>query len=184
MDFCKDTCDDQRVGRPATGKTPLRNLRLDDQAWLPALAGTVANGTTVTDLVDGTLRDHGSAPLDRPLTFGNWPDAAPWLEEHYPRWTELAAEIEATAPGLADTEYIGVALWLAMTRHRGRGKPAGDRHGHRPRNQQQHVMAGFLLRCAMTAEPGGWREKYEDPDALLEAINQVLDEHLPGGPAA
>ncbi len=173
MDFCKDTCDDLHVGRPATGKTQLRNFRLDDWALLPALAGTVANGTTVTDLVDGTLRGHGSAPLDRPLTFGNWPDAAPWLEAHYPRWPEFAAAIEAAAPGLADTDYIGVALWLAMTRHRGRGKPAGDRHGHRPRIQQRHVMAGFLLRCAMTAKPGEWRERYEDPDALLEAIKRV-----------
>jgi len=168
MDSCKDTCDDRRVARPATGKTPLRNLRIDHDVWLPALARTVADDTTVTDLVDGTLRDYGSAPLDRPLTFGQWPDAAHELAADYPRWPELAAAIEVAAPGLADTDYIGVTLWLAMTRRR-------------DPKQQRHIIAGFLLRRAMTAEAGGWREKYDDLDALLKAIDQVLDEHLPGG---
>src|SRR5260370_18674759 len=101
MDFCKDTCDDLHVGRPATGKTQLRNFRLDDWALLPALAGTVANGTTVTDLVDGTLRGHGSAPLDRPLTFGNWPDPAPRLDAHYPPSPPLTAAVRAAAAALA-----------------------------------------------------------------------------------
>jgi hypothetical protein len=167
MDSCKDTCDDLPVGRPATGKTPLRNLRLGDLVWLPALARTVAGDTTVTGEVEGYLRDYGSAPPDPPLTFGHWPDAAPWLDAHYPAWPKLAAAIESSAPGLADSDYIGVALWLAMTRRR-------------DRKQQRHAIAGFLLSRAMTTEAAGWREKYDDLEALLEAIYQVLDEQLPG----
>ncbi len=167
MDSCKDTCDDLRVGRPATGKTPLRNLRSDNVVWLPALARTVAEDTTVTALFNDTLREYGSALPDPPLTFGHWPDAVPWLDAHYRAWPKLAAAIQVAAPGLADTDYIGVALWLAMTRRR-------------DRKQQQHVIAGFLLSRAMTTEAAGWREKYDDLEALLKAINQVLDEHLPG----
>lgn len=170
MDSCKDTREDAPVPRQATGKTTLRNLRLNDLVWLPALALTVADGDTVTDLVDDILRDYVSTPYIRPLTFGDWPDASPWLGAHYPGWLELASAIQAAAPGLADTEYIGVAVWLAMDRRR-------------DPNQRRHVIAGFLLHRAMTAETAGWREKRDDTQALLnllKAINQVLDEHLPG----
>jgi hypothetical protein len=166
MDSCKDTCDDLPVGRPPTGKTTLRNLRLGALVWFPALARTVADDTTVTGQVEGYLRDYGSAPPDPPLTFAHRPDAAPWLDTHYPAWPTLAAAIEVAAPGLADAEYIGVALWLAMTRRR-------------DRKQQRHAIAGFLLSRAMTTGADGWRETYGDLDALLEAIIQVLDEHLP-----
>lgn len=172
MDSCKDTCDDSPVGRPPTGKTPLRNLRAHNLVWFPALARTVADDTTVTELFSDTLREYGGAPLTRPLTFGDWPDASPWLEDHYPDWRELAGAVQAAAPGLADTAYIGVALWLAMTRRR-------------DRTQQRHVVAGFLVHRALTAEAAEWRGMYDDPDALLEAINRVLDEHLPAAvPAA
>jgi hypothetical protein len=173
MPSCKDTCDDLPVGRPATGRTPLRNLRSDDVVWLPALARTVADDTTVTDLVNDTLVHAGSAPLARPLTFRHWPDAGPWLAAHYPAWPELAAALQAAAPGLADSNYIGVALWLALTRRRFR-------------KEQQNVIAGFLLHRAITitAAPGrevaagDWQERYDDMEALLKAVNQVLDEQL------
>jgi hypothetical protein len=171
MDSCNDTCNDQRVGRPATGKTPLRSLRSGALVWYPALAHSIADGDTLTDVVNDILRDYGRTPLIRPLTFGDWPDASPWLEAHYPGWPQLAAAIQAAAPGLADAEYIGVAVWLAMT-------------SRRAREQRQHVIAGFLLSRAMTTEADGWREKRDDAQALLnllKALNQVLDEQLPGG---
>jgi hypothetical protein len=167
MDSSTDTCHDVPVPKPATGKTTLRNLRSGDLVWLPALARTVADGDTVTDLINDILRDYVSTPLTRPLTFGDWPDASPWLEAHCPDWPALATAIQDAAPGLADPEYIGVALWLAMTRRR-------------DRRQQRHVIAGFLLSRAMTAEAGGWRENDDDLEALLKRINQVLDEQLPG----
>lgn len=151
------------VARPATGKTALRNLRSESVVWLPALARTVVDGDTVTDLVNDYLRDYNSSPLV--LTFRDWPGASPWLTGEYPAWTEVAAALEVAAPGLADTEYIGVALWLAITRRS-------------DRKQQQNVIAGFLLDRAITTTAGGWREKYDDPEALLQAINQVLDEQL------
>jgi hypothetical protein len=165
MRSCTYTCDDVPVGRPATGRTPLRNLRSDDVAWLPALARTVADDTTVSARVDAFLRENGGPPPDRPLSFECWPDAGPWLAAHYPPWPELAAALQAAAPGLADTEYIGVALWLALTRRRFR-------------KEQQNVIAGFLLHRAIAITAGGWREKYDDTQALLEAVNQVLDEQL------
>jgi hypothetical protein len=160
MRSCRDTCDNRPVARPATGKTPLRNLRSDNEVWLPALARTVADGTTATDLVNEMLSEYGSGL--QPLTFSAWPAAPAWLAAEYPAWTEVAAELEVAAPGLADTEYIGVALWLAITRRR-------------DRKQQQNVIAGFLLARAITITAGGWREKYADTEDLLQAINQVLD---------
>ena len=173
MHSCKDTCNDVAVGRPPTGRTPLRNLRSDNDVWYPALARAVADGNTVTNLVNDILRDYVSAPPARPLTFGDWPNAGPWLDTHYPAWPEVAAAIQSAAPGLADTEYIGVALWLAFTRRR-------------HRKEQQNIIAGFLLQHAITitAAPGrkvaagDWQERYDDTQALLEAVNQVLDEQL------
>lgn len=138
-------------------------MRSEDEVWLPALARTVADGDTVTDLVNDILRDYNRTPLI--LTFRDWPGASPWLAEEYPAWTEVAAALEVAAPGLADSEYIGVALWLAITRRR-------------DRKQQQNVIAGFLLDRAITSTAGRWREKYDDTEALLQAINQVLDEQL------
>jgi hypothetical protein len=168
MHSCKDTCDDLPVGRPATGRTPLRNHRSHNVVWLPALARTVAEDTTVTDFINEALSEYGSTPLTRSLTFRHWPEAAPWLDAHYPAWPELAAALQAAAPGLADADYIGVAVWLAITRRRA------------DRKLQQHIIAGFLLQRAITGTADGWREKYDDTEALLTAINQVLDEQLPG----
>lgn len=165
MDFCKDTCDDQAVPRPATGKTPLRNMRVTDEVWLPAIAKAVAEGTTVTEVITASLRDYTSAPASRRFRFAEWPEARPWLDTHYPEWRKAAAALADVTAGLADEEYAGVALWLAITRH-----PAD-------RTQQQRVVAGFLLGRASTE--GDWRDRYTDSRALLQAITATLGEHLP-----
>jgi hypothetical protein len=172
MRSCKDTCDDQAVPRRPTGKTPVRNLRSPDEVWLPALAKTLAEGTTVTDVINSDLHEYGSTPPARELTFTEWPDAPHWLDANYPAWRDCAAALGAATAGLADQEYAGVALWLAITSH-----PGG-------RKQQHRLIAGFLLLRARTTTARRWREGNADLRALLRAINNVLHEHLPpSGPA-
>lgn len=55
-------CDDQPVPRPATGKTPLRNLRVPDDLWKAALAKARAEGRTLTDVLVAYLRRYVATP--------------------------------------------------------------------------------------------------------------------------
>ena len=55
-------CDDQRVPRPATGKTPLRNLRVPDDIWTAALAKARAEGRSLTEVIVAYLRRYVSTP--------------------------------------------------------------------------------------------------------------------------
>lgn len=48
--------------RPATGKTPVRNLRVPDELWQPALAKAQAEGTTLTDVIKQYLTRYVSTP--------------------------------------------------------------------------------------------------------------------------
>jgi hypothetical protein len=52
----KYMCDDQTVARPATGQTPVRNLRVANDVWLPALAAARHSGATLTDVITQFLR--------------------------------------------------------------------------------------------------------------------------------
>lgn len=56
MDSRKYTCDDRQVPRPATGKTPVRNLRVVDEVWKPALDRAQADGRTITEVITQFLR--------------------------------------------------------------------------------------------------------------------------------
>lgn len=58
MDICKYTCDDQQVPRPATGKTPVRNLRVPEAIWRPALEKAHKDGRTLTDVITDFLRSY------------------------------------------------------------------------------------------------------------------------------
>ena len=62
MDFRKYTCDDRDMPRPPTGRTPVRNLRVVDEVWLPALAKARAEGRTLTDVIVTYLRRYVSTP--------------------------------------------------------------------------------------------------------------------------
>jgi hypothetical protein len=62
MDICKYTCNDRRVPRPATGKTPNRNLRVPDAIWDAALAKAHAEGRTLTDVITAYLRRYIAKP--------------------------------------------------------------------------------------------------------------------------
>jgi hypothetical protein len=50
------------MGRPATGKTPLRNVRVPDGLWAAAKARAAAEGRTITDVIVTALHRYVAAP--------------------------------------------------------------------------------------------------------------------------
>ncbi|MFI5859174.1 hypothetical protein [Streptomyces parvulus] len=50
------------MARPATGKTPVRNVRVSDALWEAAKARAAAEGKTVTDVIVAALHRYVSAP--------------------------------------------------------------------------------------------------------------------------
>jgi hypothetical protein len=152
-----------RVPRPKTGETPIRHVRVDDNLWMQVGQVASRDGRTVTAVVVDALRQH----VAHQFTFAKWPDVEPWLDKQPAGiFDALDAEI-SEAVGWSDSEYLGVAAWLAATRH------PGDRE------QQQRMLTGFLLGRALDVAKGGWRDRYRDSRQLGEAIREVLDRHLP-----
>src|SRR5258708_39573524 len=62
MDMSNRTCEDHQVPRQTTGNTPLRNVRLPDDVWLPALAKAEAEDTTITSVVEAPRPGDPPAP--------------------------------------------------------------------------------------------------------------------------
>lgn len=62
MTFCKDTCDDHLVPRPATGETPVSNFRIPKHIRDAAKAKAKAEGRTLTDVIVAYLRRYISTP--------------------------------------------------------------------------------------------------------------------------
>lgn len=62
MTSSSDTCDDRPVPRPATGKTPVRNLRVAPDVWQPALSAAREQGSTITDVITQFLRWYLRTP--------------------------------------------------------------------------------------------------------------------------
>ncbi len=62
MSFGKDTCEDLRMPRPATGRTPVRNLRVPDHLWRAAQEKAEREGRTLTDVLLAYLRRYISTP--------------------------------------------------------------------------------------------------------------------------
>lgn len=58
----KDTCDDQRVPRPATGKTPVHNIRAAPELWKAAQEKAAREGRTMTDVIVAYLKRYVAAP--------------------------------------------------------------------------------------------------------------------------
>lgn len=64
------------MARPATGKTPLRNVRVPDELWSAAMEEAKAEDRTLTDVIVGDLhryvnrrrRERGAA--DQPPAEG------------------------------------------------------------------------------------------------------------------
>ena len=50
------------MARPATGKTPVRNVRVPDALWEAAKARAAAEGRTLTDVIVAALHRYVSAP--------------------------------------------------------------------------------------------------------------------------
>ena len=46
------------MARPATGKTPLRNIRVPDDLWQAAKAEAAAEGRSLTDVILGDLHRY------------------------------------------------------------------------------------------------------------------------------
>lgn len=67
MDSRRYTCDTDHMGRPATGQTPLRNLRAPDDEWKPFRAASEGNMTTLLrQFIRWYLRRPGAELPDRP----------------------------------------------------------------------------------------------------------------------
>nr|WP_119589724.1 hypothetical protein [Streptomyces scabiei] len=48
------------MGRPATGKTPVRNVRVPDGLWNAAKAKAAEEGRTITDVIVSALHRYVS----------------------------------------------------------------------------------------------------------------------------
>ncbi|MFB7647112.1 hypothetical protein ACFC0S_16670 [Streptomyces sp. NPDC056084] len=46
------------MARPATGKTPLRNIRVPDDLWSAAMAEAKAEGRSLTDVIISDLHRY------------------------------------------------------------------------------------------------------------------------------
>jgi hypothetical protein len=45
-------------GRPATGKTPHRTIRIPDHVWKPAQEIAAGRGETITEVIERALRNY------------------------------------------------------------------------------------------------------------------------------
>jgi hypothetical protein len=167
----KYTCKDQRVPKQSTGRTPVRNLRVPDERWLPALAKAEAEGRTLTEVIDGFLGDYAGTPIAgaRRFTLANWPEARQWTDSHSRALVGLAGDIEAVI-GKVSAEWLAVAAWLASTRH-----PADE-------VQQRRVLIGHIIGRAVDMPAGAaWRGRFRDTRHLLDTVQTILDERMPLG---
>ncbi len=46
------------MARPATGKTPLRNIRVPDELWAAAMAEAIEEGRSLTDVIVSDLHRY------------------------------------------------------------------------------------------------------------------------------
>lgn len=165
----KYTCEDQRVPKQSTGRTPVRNLRVADERWLPALAKAEAEGRTLTEVIDGFLGEYAGEPIAgaRVFTLANWPEARQWANDRAVALEALAGDVRA-AIGAVPQEWLAVATWLASTRH-----PADP-------VQQRRVLTGHIIGRA-TEMPGDapWRGRYRDTRHLLDTVQSILDQRMP-----
>lgn len=149
-----------------TGKTPVRNARIPDEVWLPALAKAEAEGRTATEAMIEALAAYVAAPLASAydFTLANWPAAGGWAERHQGAVERLHQDL-AAALGPVPGEWLVTATWLAATHH-----PADP-------DQQKRVITGHILRrFADTPEARG---RYRDSRHLSETIQEILARHVP-----
>jgi len=169
MEPGKYTCKDGRMAKQSTGRTPVRNLRMADERWLPALAKAEAEGRTITDVIDAYLGEYTAEPMAgaRQFTLANWPEARGWIGERSTALGALTKDID-DAVGQVPLEWLSIAAWLASTRH-----PADE-------GQQRRVLTGHIIgRAIDMPADAAWRAKYRDTRHLLDTVQAILDERLP-----
>lgn len=166
MESGKYTCKDQHVPKPATGKTPVRNLRIADETWLPALAKAEAEDRPLTSVIEKALREYVGAPVGAPreFTLANWPEAEHWARERPRALAELGDSLNGTVAPLGQ-EWLTVAAWLASTRH-----PSDV-------TQQKRVLTGHILSRVMSSDE--WKDAFRDSRHLSGTVQKVLEERLP-----
>jgi hypothetical protein len=163
------TCEDQRVPKQSTGRTPVRNLRVPDERWLPALAKAEAEGRTLTEVIDGFLGDYAGKPIAgaRQFTLSNWPEAGQWIDTHSSALEALTGDL-AAAIGQILPEWLSIAAWLASMRH-----PADP-------VQQRRVLTGHSIgRAADMPADAAWRARYRDTRHLLDTVQVILEQRMP-----
>jgi hypothetical protein len=165
----KYTCEDQQVPKQSTGRTPVRNLRVPDERWLPALAKAEAEGRTLTEVIDGFLGEYANEPIAgaRVFTRANWPESRQWTDSRPRALAELHGDIEA-AIGAVPREWLDIATWLASTRH-----PADP-------VQQRRVLAGHIIgRATDMPADAAWRARFRDTRHLLDTVQAILGQRMP-----
>jgi hypothetical protein len=165
----KYTCEDQRVPKQSTGKTPVRNLRVPDERWLPALAKAEAEDRTLTEVIDGFLGEYAGKPIAgaRQFTLSNWPEARQWVDSHSAALDGLTGDV-AAAIGEVLPEWLAIAAWLASTRH-----PADP-------VQQRRVLAGHIIgRATDMPADAAWRARFRDTRHLLDTVQAILEQRMP-----
>lgn len=165
----KYTCEDQRVPKQSTGRTPVRNLRVPDERWLPALAKAEAEGRTLTEVIDGFLGAYAGEPIAgaRQFTLSNWPEAREWISNRSRALKAMTGDLDK-AMGKVLPEWLAIAAWLASTRH-----PADP-------VQQRRVLAGHIIgRATDMAADAVWRSRFRDTRHLLDTVQAILDERMP-----
>lgn len=146
--------------------TLIRNARIPDHVWLPALAKAEALGLTASDAMTGALQIWTAEPLPPAyeFTFSNWPEARKWTAAR-PAFEALGKEI-SDATEVITPEYLAVVTWLAATHHR--TDPA----------QQKRVITGHVVRRAQQVTEGSWRDRYRDTRHLSDTVQAILEKYL------
>jgi hypothetical protein len=65
-------CEDDRMPRPATGETPKRNIRIEDEIWLPALERARGESRTLTRVVKEYLSTYGAQAHPEHVSADPW----------------------------------------------------------------------------------------------------------------
>lgn len=162
------TCDNHRMPRPATGKTPVRNARIADETWLRLLARAELEGRNASDVLGSLADDYGAKPTTTAydLTFANWPEAVSWAQRREEPIEALGRALSGSATVVCG-EWLTVAMWIAADRH------------PNDLEQQQRILAGHVLRTVMSGDY--WTEKFRDARHLLDTVQAVIAQHWPLG---
>ncbi len=161
------TCDNQRVPRPATGKTPVRNVRIPDEDWFPLVAKAEMEGRTASDALAESARRYvaDAAATGYEFTYANWPDAGAWAPAHFTALTALGEELQRRdrLPAAPVARDSGVAR-----HHPPRGRPRAAEARHHRAHPAPRAGSGACARRLAGQVPGQQapvRDRPGDPRA-------------------